>query len=132
MASALLVPCPQHEVAQHEAGHDPPSRWPLWRCGHQHLLGSLSPKLGSATGLGCGRIGACPIRSLAIIISCEDWGRGSCVESACDRAVPEIGGLQMSDLTKALADVRTHLRTVLISTCPDEHKVPLRDALEVV
>jgi hypothetical protein len=44
----------------------------------------------------------------------------------------KIGGWQMSDLIKALADVRTHLRTVLISTCPDEHKVPLRDALEVV
>jgi hypothetical protein len=38
----------------------------------------------------------------------------------------------VSDLIKALADVRTHLRTVLISTCPDEHKVPLREALAVV
>ena len=38
----------------------------------------------------------------------------------------------MSDLIKALADVRTHLRTVLVSTCPDEHKVPLRSALEIV
>jgi hypothetical protein len=38
----------------------------------------------------------------------------------------------MSDLIKALADVRTHLRTVLVSTCPDEHKVPLREALEIV
>src|SRR5262245_63433290 len=38
----------------------------------------------------------------------------------------------MSDLIKALADVRTHLRTVLVSTCPDEHKVPLRHALEIV
>jgi hypothetical protein len=38
----------------------------------------------------------------------------------------------MGDLTKALADVRTHLRTVLVSTCPDEHKVPLRNALEIV
>jgi hypothetical protein len=40
--------------------------------------------------------------------------------------------LQMSDLTKALADVRRHLRTVLTSTCPDDHKVPLREALEIV
>jgi hypothetical protein len=38
----------------------------------------------------------------------------------------------MSDLSKALADVRTHLRTALVSTCPDEHKVPLRLALEIV
>jgi hypothetical protein len=38
----------------------------------------------------------------------------------------------MSDLIKALADVRTHLRTVLVSTCPDEHKVPLREALAIV
>ena len=38
----------------------------------------------------------------------------------------------MRDLVKALADVRTHLRTVLVSTCPDEHKVPLREALEIV
>ena len=38
----------------------------------------------------------------------------------------------MSDLIKALADVRTHLRTVLVSTCPDEHKVPLRKALAIV
>ena len=38
----------------------------------------------------------------------------------------------MSDLIKALADVRAHLRTVLVSTCPDEHKIPLRDALAVV
>ena len=38
----------------------------------------------------------------------------------------------MSDLMKALADIRTHLRTVLTSTCPDEHKVPLREALEIV
>ena len=38
----------------------------------------------------------------------------------------------MSDLTKALADVRTHLRKVLISKCPDDHKVPLREALAVV
>jgi hypothetical protein len=38
----------------------------------------------------------------------------------------------MSVLIKALADVRTHLRTVLVSTCPDEHKVPLREALWIV
>jgi hypothetical protein len=38
----------------------------------------------------------------------------------------------MSDLIKALADIRTHLRTVLVSTCPDEHKVPLREALSIV
>ena len=38
----------------------------------------------------------------------------------------------MSDLIKALADVRTHLRTVLVSTCPAEHKVPLREALAIV
>jgi hypothetical protein len=44
----------------------------------------------------------------------------------------KMGGLQMSDLSKALADVRAHLRMVLISSCPDEHKVPLRRALEVV
>ena len=44
----------------------------------------------------------------------------------------EVRGRQMSDLIKALADVRTHLRTVLVSTCPDEHKVPLREALEIV
>jgi hypothetical protein len=35
-------------------------------------------------------------------------------------------------LIKALADVRAHLRTVLVSTCPDEHKVLLRLALEIV
>jgi hypothetical protein len=38
----------------------------------------------------------------------------------------------MSDFTKALADVRTHLRTVLVSTCPDEHKVPLWEALWII
>ena len=38
----------------------------------------------------------------------------------------------MSDLIKALGDVRTHLRTVLVSICPDEHKVQLREALEIV
>ena len=36
------------------------------------------------------------------------------------------------DLVKALADVRTRLLTVLGSTCPDEHKVPLRWAVEIV
>jgi hypothetical protein len=38
----------------------------------------------------------------------------------------------MSGLIKALADVRMHLRMVLGSTCPDEHKVPLRKALWIV
>src|SRR5262245_45253749 len=42
------------------------------------------------------------------------------------------GGRQMSNLMKALADVRTHLRTVLVSTCPDEHKVSLREAIAIV
>jgi hypothetical protein len=41
-------------------------------------------------------------------------------------------GRQMGDLIKALADVRTYLRTVLVSTRPDEHKVPLREAFEIV
>src|SRR5262245_51100877 len=45
---------------------------------------------------------------------------------------PEVRGRQMGDLIKALADVRTHLRTVLVSTCPDEHKVALREALAIV
>src|SRR5215467_14735775 len=44
----------------------------------------------------------------------------------------EPGGRQMSDLSKALADVRMHLRTVLVSTCPDKHKVPLREALDII
>jgi hypothetical protein len=38
----------------------------------------------------------------------------------------------MIDLVKVLTDVRMHLRTVLVSTCPDEHKVPLRLALEII
>jgi hypothetical protein len=38
----------------------------------------------------------------------------------------------MSELIKTLTDVRTHLRTVLVSTCPDEHKVPIRKALAIV
>ena len=57
---------------------------------------------------------------------------GSCAwKCAFDRAARRSEQAN-ERLIKALADVRTHLRTVLVSTCPDEHKVPLRLALEIV